>query len=258
MALSPFTARIPTAAQGTYDTTVTVISTNNGLDGYASGTAKIGPTSTYGLTGQQFAANAGAPFNATVATFTDATLSDTANDFNTTIDWGDGSPATVGTVIMTGTSMVGGATVNDFSISGSHVYATPGTESITVTLNDQHNSTSYTMSTSHCVGPRTDYAAHHVQPLSEPAIYRHRRVVLRHEYVRQREYADGHDHLGRRTHYTRHDRPRRGGPRAIRSHRDEYLHGLRKVRGQHRNRQYRQPVNDDREYGRRRLVDHRN
>ncbi len=140
-------------AQGTYDTTVTVISTNNGLDGYASGTAKIGPTSTYGLTGQQFAANAGAPFNATVATFTDATLSDTANDFNTTIDWGDGSPATVGTVIMTGTSMVGGATVNDFSISGSHVYATPGTESITVTLNDQHNSTSYTMSTVIVSGP---------------------------------------------------------------------------------------------------------
>ncbi len=139
-------------AQGTYDTTVTVISTNNGLDGFASGTAKIGPTSTYGLTGQQFTANAGASFNVTVATFTDANLGDTASDFGATIDWGDGSPSTVGTITLTGTSTVDMMTVNDFSISGSHVYATPGTESLTVTLIDQHNSMSYTMSTANVSG----------------------------------------------------------------------------------------------------------
>ena len=90
----------------TYDTTVTVISTNNGLDGFATGTAKIGPMSTYGLTGQQFTANAGARSNATVATFTDATLNDTASDFRRHDRLGRWFRKTVGTVTLTGTSIV--------------------------------------------------------------------------------------------------------------------------------------------------------
>ena len=130
-------------AQSTYTTNVTVVSTNGGLDGVASGIANIGPTSTYGLIGQRFTANAALPFNVTVATFTDATLSDTSSDFSAIIAWGDGQ---------TSQGTVSGGN-GEFSISGSHVYAVPGTDSVTVTLVDQHNSTSFTMSTANVTGP---------------------------------------------------------------------------------------------------------
>ncbi len=135
-------------AQNTYDTTITVISTNNGLNGYATGLAKIGPASPYGLTGQQFTANAGTPFNTTVATFTDPTLTDTASSFSATIAWGDGqtSQGTIAEGPITGGE-------REFSITGSHVYAFPGTESVTVTLVDQHNTASYTTSTANVTGP---------------------------------------------------------------------------------------------------------
>ena len=135
-------------AQGSYNTTVTVISTNNGLDGFANGTAKIGPTSTYSLTGQQIAENAGAPFSAEVATFTDATMTDTSADFSATIAWGDGQTSQ-GTV----TEETASGGVLSFSITGSHVYALPATEAIAVTLVDQHNSSSNTTSTANVTGP---------------------------------------------------------------------------------------------------------
>ena len=120
--------------QGMFATTVTVVSTNDGLDGFATGTANIGPSSLYGLTGQQFTANAGAPFSAKVATFTDANPNDPSSDFSATIAWGDGQTSQ-GTV-------TGGS--GKFSITGSHVYAQPGTEAVTVTLVDRNNNSSYT------------------------------------------------------------------------------------------------------------------
>jgi hypothetical protein len=146
-------------AQGTFTTNITVVSTNNGLDGFATGTAKIGPSSLYGLTGQQFTANAGASFSTTVATFTDATLTDTPSDFSATIAWGDGQTSQ-GTV-------TGGS--GKFSIIGSHVYAEPGTEAVTVTLVDQQNHSSFTTSTANVTGPvLTPQATTFMPSLSEP------------------------------------------------------------------------------------------
>jgi uncharacterized delta-60 repeat protein len=71
-------------------------------------------------------ATAQATFSGVVATVTDANPAATAADFTATIDWGDGTmgPGTV-------TSVSGG-----FQVSGSHAYATSGTEKIVVTVND--------------------------------------------------------------------------------------------------------------------------
>jgi hypothetical protein len=59
--------------------------------------------------------------NVVVATFTDTDTIENARSYTASINWGDGS-TTAGSVAFTGTSTVGGLTVNDFAISGSHTY----------------------------------------------------------------------------------------------------------------------------------------
>ena len=59
--------------------------------------------------------------NVVVATFTDADMIENATSYTASINWGDGS-TTAGTVAFAGTSMVGGVTVNDYTITGSHTY----------------------------------------------------------------------------------------------------------------------------------------
>ena len=73
--------------------------------------------------------------NAVIATFTDADTIENANSYAATINWGDGS-SSAGTVAYTGTSTVGGATVNDYSVSGTHAYLISGTEATHVILTD--------------------------------------------------------------------------------------------------------------------------
>jgi hypothetical protein len=60
-----------------------------------------------------------------VATFSDTNTSDQATDFTASIDWGDSSPATTGSV--TGSN-------GTFTVSGGHSYADEGNEQASVTL----------------------------------------------------------------------------------------------------------------------------
>ncbi len=64
--------------------------------------------------GQTFTAEAGQAFSGTVATFTDTNTTNVAGDFTATIDWGDGTPPTTGTITDTGGTI---------TVSGSHTYA---------------------------------------------------------------------------------------------------------------------------------------
>ena len=77
--------------------------------------------------GVTFAASPGVAFTGTVASFTDADTISPVSDFTATIDWGDGSIATLGTI--TGSD-------GSFSVSGDHTYASTGQDTVTVTMSD--------------------------------------------------------------------------------------------------------------------------
>ena len=82
-------------------------------------------------TGTTISVVEGAPFTGVVATFTDPDTTATAGEYGATIDWGDGSPPTVGTI--------SGPTGGPFTVSGSHTYITEGTFPITVVITDVDN-----------------------------------------------------------------------------------------------------------------------
>ncbi len=69
-----------------------------------------------------------------VATFTDADGSTDPADFLATIDYGDGTPTELGTIVLADPQPIDGVTT--FEVIGSHVFAAPGTFTVTVTVDD--------------------------------------------------------------------------------------------------------------------------
>jgi len=66
-------------------------------------------------------------YNDVVATFTDSDDSTKPNSFTASIDWGDGTPVTPGTIAQSDTI---------FLVIGEHTYADEGTFTVTVTINE--------------------------------------------------------------------------------------------------------------------------
>jgi hypothetical protein len=88
--------------------------------------------------GTTIAVTEGAPINdAVVATFTDADPSGKAGDFVASINWGDGTPITAGTVLANGTA--------GFNVLGSHTYTEKGTFTVTTTITDKGSSGTITV-----------------------------------------------------------------------------------------------------------------
>ncbi len=77
-----------------------------------------------------FSATEGQQFSGGVAAFTATSPTAAAGDFTATIDWGDGT-TTSGTVVSSG---AGG-----FLVTGSHLYAEEGAQSVSVTIHDNSN-----------------------------------------------------------------------------------------------------------------------
>src|SRR6185312_14890447 len=75
----------------------------------------------------------GTAFSGALATFTDQNPNGKASDFTATVDWGDGSSTTIGTITAS-TPDGGGPTL--FTVSGSHTYAAPGSYKISVVVTD--------------------------------------------------------------------------------------------------------------------------
>jgi predicted heme/steroid binding protein len=82
--------------------------------------------------GIDFSASAGVVFNGEVGSFQDSNPSGTVADFSSTINWGDGTPTSSGTVT---------ASSGVFLVSGSHAYGLPGSYSVTVQAEDAGGST---------------------------------------------------------------------------------------------------------------------
>ncbi|MGH7137868.1 MAG: TIGR03118 family protein, partial [Pirellulales bacterium] len=96
------------------------------------GTIQVAGTDPLVAVGTSTAAQVGETFSGAVASFGSADLpSPVANpvaSYTATIDWGDGSSASQGTVVPTGN---GG-----FVVVGSHTFGSPGTDNYTVTIRD--------------------------------------------------------------------------------------------------------------------------
>ena len=94
--------------------------------------ADVAPDSPVSANGVSVSATEGQEFSGTLATFTDADANGTFSEYAATIDWGDGTEATVGT---TGSNPSDGS----FEVTGSHLYAEEGSYTVTVSISDIDN-----------------------------------------------------------------------------------------------------------------------
>ncbi len=129
------------AQPGLYPITV-IVHDADAVDGTANSFALIAPaaiTVTPGVVIGPFAATEGIalPLDTTVGSFDVADPLAVASEFTAIIDWGDGSPISIGT-IQPGVT-VGGTTT--FAVTGNHTYAETGTYTITVQFRDAHGTT---------------------------------------------------------------------------------------------------------------------
>jgi hypothetical protein len=121
--------------EGSYTITVTITDTDN-----PANTATVTDTDTATITDASLTASgispapiSGQSYGGPVATFTDANAATSSTaDFTATIDWGDGSPATAGTVTGSGGS---------YTVAGDHTYTGTGYFTITVHITDDGGST---------------------------------------------------------------------------------------------------------------------
>ncbi len=115
-------------AAGSYTLTVTVTNTANGITSApvsSSSTATVSIPS-LAVTAQPITATEGIAFSGQVATGTFTT--GITGPFSATINWGDGTTPSSGTVTIT--------SPGHFTVSGTHTYAEESNRSFTVTVND--------------------------------------------------------------------------------------------------------------------------
>jgi YVTN family beta-propeller protein len=121
------------AEEGSYPITVT-IHHDSAPNATANSSAAVADAN-LDATGQNSNGQEGIPLSSAVALFTDADPNGTTSDYTATINWGDGSPASSGTISPT------------FAVNGSHTYAEEGAYTVSVTIRDQGGSAATAMST---------------------------------------------------------------------------------------------------------------
>jgi len=111
------------AEEGTANVTVTIVDPDNASNrATVTSTATVADAALASVTPPTI--QAGNPVNAVVAKFTDADPAGTVPDYTATINWGDGSPASPGSV--------SGPDGGPFSVTGTHTYPSGGPFSYTV------------------------------------------------------------------------------------------------------------------------------
>lgn len=105
-------------------------STDDGSHGTTTATIADAPLTATAVTG--LTATAGASFSGTVAKLTDANPDGRLNDFSATIDWGDGTPPSAGTITGSG---------GNYAVHGTHTYTTPQNATVVIHVGDAGGST---------------------------------------------------------------------------------------------------------------------
>jgi hypothetical protein len=127
---------------GTFPVTVTIVSPGGQMNVVNSTAIVTAPPVAVFPT--QVSGNAGQPLSGvTVATFIDPVISDTANDFRATVDWGDGT-INVGTIIAQGDGV--------FSVAGDHTYMAAGIFTINIQVVRAANGQTATTSSAAQIG----------------------------------------------------------------------------------------------------------
>jgi len=124
------------AQPGAYTAQVSVTDGFTTVTANGAATVSVAPLTVSG--GAVEGAVAGSAVSSTWATFTDANPNEAASSYTATIDWGDNSGATTGTV----TGFDG-----TFVVSGGHSYATAGTYTVTVSVTDPQGTNASATST---------------------------------------------------------------------------------------------------------------
>ncbi|MBO0780109.1 MAG: hypothetical protein J2P37_14895, partial [Ktedonobacteraceae bacterium] len=109
------------ANSGNFLLTVTVVDTNGHS---ATSTSMATVTAPLTITVLTITSVEGAPFSGQVAS---GTFTGITGPFTATISWGDGTPSSSGTVLVSG---------NTFTVNGSHTYTEEGSYPLTVTVSD--------------------------------------------------------------------------------------------------------------------------
>ena len=128
------------ADEGSDPLSVTITRASDHATATATGNVVVGEHDQLSGTGTALSSNTNqALTNVTVATFTDTDLVSPSSDFTATINWGDGTATTGGTV---------NGSAGSFSVTGSHAYTSPGIDTVTVTLSDKAPGTATATATS--------------------------------------------------------------------------------------------------------------
>jgi PKD repeat protein len=123
---------------GTYAVQVTITDTASQSTATANTKAVINDASITATAATITATEATAANNVTVASFTDANPNEPVSSFSATIDWGDGSLATAGTISGSG---------GNFTVTGSHTYSEGGSYQVSVTIQSGMGSSAAVAST---------------------------------------------------------------------------------------------------------------
>lgn len=128
--------------------TVSISDTPGTATAVATSTANVADGNTFTPVAATFVAQSGQSFSGVVALFPDANPLVRAGDFTTTIDWGDGSTASLGSLT---------AANGTLTVSGTHTYATAGAaHAVAVTVNENSPGTATGAVTSTAVVPAND------------------------------------------------------------------------------------------------------
>lgn len=123
--------------EGAFQPVITIAETSSPGTITVTGASTMADADMLTAVGKNFSPPRGAAFSGTVATFIDVYAGAVAGDFTATIDWGDGSSASSGSVTLAN---------GTFTVAGSHLYTTNGTDAVKVVIQDKHGAANATAS----------------------------------------------------------------------------------------------------------------